>query len=186
MMPRTLLMIWVMRNYKHLLSILLILTLTTSCQLTKQERRLNRASKKLDKLVTKFPELKRTDTVYTIIPPQVIHGAERLIVDTSKVDSLRQLLATCSDTVIERVIDYIPSLCYITPIHFDNDSLNGRIWVEGGQLKYNIQVRPITVQTPCETIQPIKVILPSKLGNKWLWFFAGVAVMAIVAVIFRK
>src|SRR5690554_3614715 len=107
---------------KHLLLITLIATLLIGCNLTKEERRMNRATKKLENLATKFPELKRTDTMYTIIPPQIIHGETILTIDTTKVDSLRQLLASCSDTVYQRVVDFIPQLCYIHPINFDNDS----------------------------------------------------------------
>jgi len=51
---------------KHLISILIVL-LIVGCGQTKEIRRTERANKKLDKLVDKFPELNRKDTVQSIV-----------------------------------------------------------------------------------------------------------------------
>jgi len=58
-----------------------------SCSLSKEERRMNRASKKLEKLVDKFPELQEKDTL--IVPVQL--HTERVVIDT---------LVLVADTII--------------------------------------------------------------------------------------
>lgn len=50
---------------KKLIPIFFIILLLASCGTTKDMRRSNRAAKKLERLVDRFPELKRTDTIAT-------------------------------------------------------------------------------------------------------------------------
>lgn len=124
---------------KHILTITLISALLSSCALTKEERRMNRATKKLEKLVAKYPELKRTDTIRTIVE------VPRVSVDT--------ILKFKSDTIrIEK--DNLK----VEIVRLPGDTVY--------QVRAECDTVFVPVEVPCDTIQPTKVVASEKAKRK--------------------
>jgi hypothetical protein len=104
----------------------------SACSTPKDVRRMNRAEKKLTRLVNRFPELQTTDTirdtVQFIVPPVVI--------DTTI--TIRDTVTVTKDRWRVRII---------------NDGTNYQI--DGGCDTDTVYV---PFEVPCETIQPTKTI----------------------------
>ncbi len=144
------------------LHLLLIILIATGCKLTKEERRMNRATKKLERLVTKFPELKRTDT--TFYPVEVV--TERVQFDTT-------LLVTTDTVKIEK--DNLRVKWLVR---------NDTMWFEA--MCDTIVVRD-TVRVVTDTIQPVKHSVRVDREIPW-WVYAviGVLVVMVVGLIWRR
>lgn len=70
-------------------SFLIVAVLLTSCSTTKEMRRANRASKKLEKLTIRFPELLRADTLRDTVPAIVTNiKTDTTYILQNKVDTL--------------------------------------------------------------------------------------------------
>lgn len=124
---------------KHALTITLIAAMISSCALTKEERRMNRATKKLEKLVAKYPELKRTDTIRTIVEVPIV-----------SVDTLLQFK---SDTIrVEK--DNLK----VEIVRLPGDTVY--------QVRAECDTMFVPVQVPCDTIQPTKVVASEKTKRK--------------------
>ena len=113
---------------KPTLYILLAALLLSGCKLTKEERRMNRATKKLEKLTAKYPELVRTDTIRDTLHTNRVH------IDTTFVWQ--------SDTVeIER------ENLRVRIVRLPGDSI---------LINAECDTVFVPVKVPCDTIQPIR------------------------------
>jgi hypothetical protein len=142
--------------------VLLLIPLFISCSLTKEERRMNRATKKLEKLTDKFPELLQPDTI--IVPVE-------LFTDRVQIDTLMQIT---TDTVT---------------IQKDNLTVrwlvrNDSIWVDAVCDTIFIYKE---IKVPVQTIQP-KIYEPSSKNNFpwWIWVVIGVMGVVIIGLVFRR
>jgi len=113
---------------KPTLYILLAALLLSGCKLTKEERRMNRATKKLEKLTAKYPELVRTDTIRDTLHTNRVH------IDTTFVWQ--------SDTV---------------EVYRDNLRVR-IVRLPGNSILIDAECDTVfvPVQVPCDTIQPVR------------------------------
>ena len=116
--------------YAVILFGLIAIALLSSCGTNKEMRRANRASKKLDKLVARFPELMQQDTIRDTVlftVPETRFDTVVLKADTIEVekDRWRVRVITQRDSV------YISGGCDTVTVH-------------------------VPVEIPVDTIQPIK------------------------------
>jgi len=139
--------------------IILLLTLT-ACGTTKEMRRSNRAASKLERLVERFPEMKRIDSItipITMKTPEIKGGFRRMIYEAADVAGV---------DVVGVETGHAPSL--IPPTYFEDESLSARISLVNGEfsLDYTIKSMPVDtlIQVPCPTIQPTKY---EPLPLKW-------------------
>ena len=154
---------------KHITLILIIL-ICTSCGTTKEMRRSNRAAKKLERLVAKFPELARTDTILTkvslktptitgtIIQPLMVPGTKEFITLPGEIIYLPEGVEPFSIPFNDNIIDAI-------------FSYNGTDFA----LDYTIKPIPIdtTITTTNDKIQPVQY---KKMPLTWwqtLWITSG-------------
>lgn len=148
----------------HLPTILLALLIFTGCNLTKEERRLNRGTKKLERLVTKFPELKRTDTLLidreVIVPRTHIDTIARLTTDTVTITKDRLTVRYRVDTVLNTV--WLDAMCDTFVIRD-------------------------TVPVPCPTIQPTKTVVRTEKSIPWwVWLIISGLSLALLGLIFKR
>jgi len=141
---------------KNIILILILSALTIGCKLTKEERRMNRATKKLEKLVDQFPELERVDTL--LFP--VVYTTERQRIDT--VVHLEQ------DT-----------------IYLQKENLTVTIYRTGDSLRISAQCDTIiitdTLRVPVKTVQPVEYRATAK---KSMRDYFGMLVIAVIFFIF--
>lgn len=134
------------------LAYILILLTLTACGTTKEMRRSNRAANKLERLVERFPEMKRIDSItipITMKTPEIKGGFRRMIYEAADVAGVG---------VVGVETGHAPSL--IPPTYFEDESLSARISLVNGEfsLDYTIKSMPVDtlIQVPCPTIQPTK------------------------------
>jgi hypothetical protein len=141
-------------------AILLALVLLSSCRLTKEERRMNRATKKLEKLTDKFPELLKTDTI--LFPVELF--TERVQIDT--------VMQITSDTVT-----------------IQKDNLTVRWIIQNDSVWMSAICDTIFIykelKIPCDKIQPVKYE-PSSKNQWWLWVVIAVLVLAVIGLIWKR
>ena len=137
--------------------------LLSGCKLTKEERRMNRATKKLEKIVSKYPELERTDTIRYPV---------ELVTERVKVDTMFQL---STDTVT-----------------IEKDNLKVKWLVRNDTVWFDAMCDTIILRDTIidyrETINPVKVI-PSQKGKGlpwWVWVVIIGLVVALVIVAVRR
>lgn len=148
----------------HFPTILLALILFTGCSLTKDERRLNRGTKKLEKLVSKFPELKRIDTLR--IPHQILVPRTQL------------------DTVATLTTDTITITKDRLTVRFRVDTVLKTVWMDA--MCDTLVIRD-TIRVPVSTIQPVKVVPSSKTGNRWLpWLLLVFVAVVLILSLLRR
>lgn len=141
---------------------IITLILLTSCSLTKEERRLNRATKKLDKLVQKFPELKKPDTLQ--IPVEMV------------------TIRTQVDTVTTITTDTVTIRENNLTIRYKVDTILNTVWVQG--VCDTIIMRD-TIRVTVDRIQPVKVVPSSK--GKWLqWALIWLVVLVVLVIMFKR
>ena len=149
---------------KTLLTIPLTLILLTSCKLTKEERRLNRGTKKLERLVTKFPELKRTDTLYI---------AHEVIVPRTQIDTITTLTTDTVTITKDRLT-----------VRYRVDTVLNTVWLDA--MCDTLVIRD-TVAAPCPTIQGTKtVVRTEKRVPWWVWLIISGLSLAVLGLIFRR
>lgn len=141
-------------------ALILIIFLASGCALTKEQRRLKRASKKLEKLTDKFPELITKDTVWadvTYLKPKT-----------------------------ELEIIYVPSPVEADTIIWRNaDATLIRIQTKDTTY-YTVICDTVTIRdrvdVPVDRIQPVKYIpYPLKWWQKALMWTGGVFIVILVA-----
>ena len=146
-------------------SLMILLLTLTACGTTKEMRRSNRAANKLERLVERFPEMKRIDSItipITMKTPEIKGGFRRMIyqpMDVAGVETAHSLTTHALST-------HAPSL--IPPTYFEDESLSARISLVNGEfsLDYTIKSMPVDtlIQVPCPTIQPTRY---EPLPLKW-------------------
>lgn len=144
----------------RLISILLIGFLV-SCGTPKELRRLKRGSKKMQKLVQKYPELLHNDTIrdtVSVFIPQI------------KIDTIFSLSV---DTVYSS--DSLTKTIFIKPpLHLEYEKSNVKVQLDyvQGDYQISVEVYPDTIEVPVETIveviQPVKVVKAD--FSKWQRF----------------
>lgn len=179
-----------------LLTFATVLLLTSSCQLTKQERQLNRGTKKLEKLFDKYPGLRENrDT--TVVLDTTIAGIDTIGVvfsDTAAVDSLTSTAAnkidsilTLHDTItitdIRRIIRQIPMVILSDTIKVDSAHTHLRIWQNGNSLGYSLVTDSIVVsdstKVSTQTIKPVTIIKQTPFYKNW-FFYAFMVSMGVI------
>ena len=132
----------------------------TGCVTTKEQRRSNRAARKLERLVERFPELSRTDT---------IHDTLSVVVPSIEVDTVLLRADTISISKDRWHVEIINT----------TDS----VYISGG---CDTDTITVYTETPCDTIQPVVYkSLPLKWYNKAL-IALGLAFLLIFALIIVK
>lgn len=144
------------------LQILTILFLCSSCSALplgskKEERRMNRASKKLEKLTMRFPELTNTDTLtlpFTLVTPENRGIITRPLILPEERELTDQL---------------IPSGINPFEIPFSDQYLDALFIYDGGNFILDYSIKPTQIDTsikaPVQTIQPVKYVERSQ--TKW-------------------
>ena len=132
------------------ISIILILLLA-SCSLPKDLRHLKRGSKKLQKLVIKYPELKRDTIIRDTIPVYIVE----YIHDT--------IFTLETDTVYD---DSLIRIYIRPPQHFEYEKEGVKVSLDrvGNQYKLTVESVADTIYVPFET--KIEVIQPAKIVEK--------------------
>lgn len=128
--------------------ILALLIVLSGCSTTKEMRRNNRAARKLERLVQKFPELSRTDTIRDTVA---------VIVPSIEIDTV----VTPADTIRLSKDRW----------HVEIINTTDSVFITGG-----CETDTITqiVEIPCDTIQPtVYKPLPLKWWQKALMFLGG-------------
>ena len=154
--------------------IFLVSLFITSCGVNKDIRRLQRGSKKLEKLVTKFPELKKD----TIIRDTVLQWINIITKPDTTIDTVtvREFILV-NDTVYPKLINHSSegfklSLNYLSPNKYDL-----RIIERPDTIRELIEV-PVEVEV--ETIQPAKLIEKKLTGWQKFRIRVGELMMVLV------
>lgn len=167
------------------------LVLVTSCILTKPERRNRRASKKLDNLIAKYPQLVQKDTIRDTVS---------FVVPEIKIDTVIQTSKDVSyvDTIISKFDHKIDSLTsrqlkneikyYITKRQVIEDTIthveNGvtvKIWQSKDLIRISVFKPKEEVLKPLE-IPVEKIVKPEP--SKWEILKRSVPILLILTVIF--
>lgn len=150
-----------------------------SCGSSKEIRRLKKASKKLDKLVQKYPELDKQDTIKGV----VIYESPKIVIDTI-IEFDTDTLYLDSGTVIVTVLppknlEYRKEGVILKLQRVDS----GKNW----RYKLTAEIEPDTIAVPYEVI--LKVIQPAKIIEAPLTDFqrflkgSGIALWIIIIII---
>lgn len=140
---------------------LICITLLNSCGSTKEMRRANRAERKLERLVQKFPELNRTDTI-----------RDTLLFTVPKIEYDTLILRTDSVRITDTI--RVSKDRWRTKIVFVGDTVK----VSGGCDTVTVK---IPYEVPCDTIQPTRFIAkPLKWWQVALMFLGAVFIGVIV------
>lgn len=164
------------------LALIFIILICTSCGTTKEMRRSNRAAKKLERLVEKFPELKRTDTVLTAISmktPQI----KGTIIQPIFVPGTKEFITLPGKPI------FIPGEVDPFSIPFNDNVIDALFSYNGTDFLLDYTIKPIavdtTIKTITSTIQPtVYKPLPLKWWQKALmWIGGGALAVALLKVI---
>lgn len=154
----------------RMLSFILLILLCTSCGTTKDMRRSNRAAKKLERLVEKYPELKRTDTILTPISiktPEIKGRIQRPIQRPATPIDGKIVILPAEKIFIEKEIEPFT-------IPFEDEKMHALFSYNGTDflLDYTIHSMQIDtiIQTEVKTIQP--VVYENKPMTKLRWTLA--------------
>lgn len=136
------------------IALILIVLICHSCGTTKEMRRSNRAAKKLERLVEKFPELKRQDTILTKIEMKT-PKIEGVIIQPGP--GYVQTLYATTHEIITLPADLTPFT-----IPFNDNVINALFTFNGTDYILDYTVKPIpidtTITTITKTIQPVEHI----------------------------
>lgn len=170
--------------------LLIILILFTSCKLSKEQRRINKKSKKIEK-IAREEGLFTTDTAKATV---------QYITEVTKIDTVFQLT---QDTIY---LDSLSIVKIFPPKHFKYEKEGVKVWLDRldnlDYFSYNLQVEVVPdtiiqeVKIPFETIQPKEIIkVPIelskwrtamlKLGNGVFWLFVAAIVFLIVRFVIK-
>lgn len=141
--------------------IIVLCILMTGCATTKEQRRSNRAARKLERLVERFPELSRTDT---------IHDTLSVVVPSIEVDTVLLRADTISISKDRWHVEIINT----------TDS----VYISGG-----CETDTITVytETLCDTIQPtVYRKLPLNWWQKTLIALGIIFLLIFVLIILKQ
>lgn len=176
---------------KNLLIFLLAFTFA-SCNpfISKDLRRKNRCNKKLERVVSRCPELLRNDTIIdtVIIEVPKIEIDSFIVIkkDTAKIDSLVNLIKNkkTREVIREYITKYVPFKD--TVIHLV-DGFKVSFYSRDGNIHYSID-KPLEVikvenETIIPVIKPIELTTIEKIMNFfsrfWWWFVIGLILFIV-------
>lgn len=166
------------------LALILLILICTSCGTTKEMRRSNRAAKKLERLVEKFPELKRTDTVLTAISmktPQI----KGTIIQPIFVPGIKEFITLPGKPI------FIPGEVDPFSIPFNDNVIDALFSYNGIDFLLDYTIKPIavdtTIKTITSTIQPtVYKPLPLKWWQRALMWLGVLLILLIALMLLYK
>ena len=182
-------------------TVLLLILLSTSCDIEKRvERKLKRAEKKIEKLTIKYPQLLKTDThiVEIVVPEYRDTGAIRFtaVLDTIALDSLKALVLerAAADLPIEHLLYNLVDVgaaLDVPAVGVTNDTFDLSIWIADGVIHYALRIKEQqhSKEVTTESIQITKESSLEYVINKlrrWFWWIVVFAVIISVVYIVLK
>lgn len=161
----------------RLITITLILLILTSCGSTKEMRRSNRAAKKLERLVEKFPELKRTDTIMTpvMIKTPEVSGT---IIQPFLLPGEKEFITLPGKPI------FVPGEIDPFSIPFNDNVINALFSYDGTDFLLDYTIKPMQVDTIVRTeVQTIQATEYERIPLAW-WQITLMVAGAIFIVIF--
>ena len=145
---------WLTLLFFGVLAILLL----NSCTTTKEMRRANKAANKLEKLVDRYPELQRTDTIRDTI---------KVVIPEVKVDTVvlkSDTIEVSKDRWRVRIITKMDS-----------------VYIDGG---FDADTVYVPIQVPCDTIQATKPVYIDRPLSWWEEILSGAGKLALILILF--
>jgi len=179
---------------KNLIIIFLAISFI-SCNpfITKDLRRKNKCNRKLQRVVNKCPELLSNDTIrdtVSILVPEVrIDSFITIVKDTAEIDSLVSLIQDpgVQEIIKQYIYRYKPFNDTITQII---DGYTFRFYVEGQNIRYEVDKPAELIKKPIEVIIPI--VKPVELttiekaldffSRFWWWFVIGLIFFILIRI----
>lgn len=183
--------------YKYSFFILILIVLLNSCATTREMRRIKRATKKLERLKEKFPDVwdsisTKTVVLDTVIKEVKVEGTSKVIIDTIYIDSLIIKYDTIKDirTRWRTVLKEIPYIIDIDSVLVDTFDISLFIYYnkEKAEIEYfiNRDSIHITKTETVDVIQPITSTNIVKVVPWWVWVLVGIVIIYIYLKLTRK
>ena len=151
--------------------------------------------RKMEKIVAKYPEFVRKDTIRDTIliqGEQIINDSMVLKIDStallnleSKLDSISSLRIEYSKKQALKESAIVKAI-KIDPLVIDEENYSGRIWIENGKIMADIKSkdRSLITKTPCDTIVVEKSNWIDSLWRyaKRFWWMLVIALLIIYGV----
>jgi ribosomal protein L32 len=173
------------QKMKRATLILITIIALSACSTTKEMRRANRASKKLEKLVIKYPELAHPDTLripITLRTP-IIQGR----IESRMTPITRSTNRDFPNPI--RLIDDAPiQTMGVREGHFEDDTLKAKVFLyDDGRVVLDYHIKPLAIDSSIEhvfeKIQPVEF---KPMPQKW-WELAlqslGMLFIIIIAIL---